>query len=382
MRPLKTLFFCLAVAAITYACQSDDPTPDSATIANTRDLPVPAFEDPGYFGRPSFPTDNPQTEAGVKLGRMLFYDRRLSADDRVSCASCHHQDKAFTDGRAVSTGIRGQQGLVSSMSLQNLVWSNRLFWDGRSTSLEDQALEAIENPIEMDLPIADMEQKLSALPEYESLFADAFGSNEITGKKVSQAIAQFVRTMVTKDSKFDKSKRGEATLTAQEKRGETLFYTHPEPGIVRGGNCGDCHLGSSTAGSNFDFDGFHNNGLDALPKDGLFATTGLAQDQGKFKAPTLRNIALTAPYMHDGRFTTLEEVLDHYNEHIQESPTLDPLIIEGRNGLRYQGDPILLGLTDQEKEDIIAFLHTLTDTKFTTNEAFANPFIEGPPPLR
>ncbi len=346
---------------------------------NTAYNPTPyPLNTPYYFGRTAeIPADNPTTVEGVELGRMLFYEKRLSGDNTQSCASCHKQSKAFADGRQFSVGIAGLEGTKNAMSLANLLWSSRFFWDGRSDSLEAQALIPIEDPIEMHETLENAVAKLQAAPEYPPRFFAAFGTDSVSAEHIGKALAQFQRTLISANSRYDQYLRGEYTPTPLELQGMTLFQTHPvaETGL-RGGNCGDCHLGPLTSGELRDFQGFHNNGLDpdAYLKPGLEAVTGNPFDRGKFKAPTLRNIALTAPYMHDGRFNTLEEVLEHYNEHVQFSQTLDPLIIEASNEIVVEGEPIKLHLTDREKEAILAFLHMLTDSSFIENEAFSNPF--------
>ena len=263
------------------------------------------------------------------------------------------------------------------MSLANLHWTSRFFWDGRSESLEDQALQPISDPTEMNLPIEEAVVRLQNDPDYPARFKAAFGTDQISADLVSKALAQFMRTLVSGNSRFDQWIKEEIVLTDIEQLGMELFFTHPEASIaLRGGNCGDCHLGFLTSGDRNDLLGFHNNGLDSDENldSGLEAVTGKSEDKGKFKAPTLRNIALTAPYMHDGRFNTLEEVLDHYNEHVESNATLDILILEASNEIITPGEPVKLHLTSQEKEAIIAFLHTLTDETFITDPAFSDPF--------
>lgn len=337
---------------------------------------VYTLDAPSYFGPFEVPEENITTHEGVRLGRALFYDTRLSGDNSMSCGSCHQQQFAFTDGKQFSTGITGTPGTFNAMSLQNLLWDSRFFWDGRSTSLEDQALQPIEDSIELHQSLEATVEKLSADPDYPCLFEDAFGDEEITAERIAKAIGQFERTLISKDSRFDKYLRNEGTLTTLELEGYQLFSTHPNPrNGIRGANCADCHLGPRTSGSNVNFQGFHNNGLDGVGelRSGLEQVTGDDQDYGKFKAPTLRNIALTAPYMHDGRFQTLEEVLDHYNEHIQYSETLDILITEASNNTERNPGEVNLGLTEEEKTALLAFLETLTDESFLTNPEFSDP---------
>lgn len=346
----------------------------------TSGTPLADFSAPFYFGLFELPSDNPLTREGVELGRMLFYDVRFSLDSTVSCATCHQQSKAFSDGRKLGMGINGQSTDRNTMSLVNVLWSSpRKFWDGRAKSLEEQAIHPIENPREMGLSIDQAIDRLSNIPGYREKFKDAFNTNEIKQEHIAKALAQFQRILISQDSKYDKFLKGEIQLTEIELRGMQSFFTHPDPSIhLRGSNCGDCHRNFLTNGFSNGFDGFANNGLDddANLENGLFEVTGNPADMGKFAVPSLRNIALTAPYMHDGRFNTLEEILDHYNNHIKESATLDVLIRDASNEVRQADDPIALKLTDQDKKDIIAFLLTLTDSIFITNENYSNPFID------
>ncbi|MCC5945051.1 MAG: cytochrome-c peroxidase [Bernardetiaceae bacterium] len=364
---------CLLLAMLFFSCQSagleEEPQPIE-TGAFELDLPT-------YMSNVRLPEDNPLTHEGVRLGRMLFYETALSSNNSISCGSCHQQQFAFADNKPHSPGVLGSSTGLNAMSLSNLIWTNHLNWNGSATSLEEQAFMPLTHPDEMNQPIAESVRKLEAKDLYPPLFQAAFGDDKITGERIAKALAQFQRTLLSTNSKYDQYLRGELALTERERNGMQLFFMHPEPRIgLRGGNCGDCHLGALLAGSRRGFDGFHNNGLDSDEnlKDGLKAITGMDYDKGKFRAPHLRNIALTAPYMHDGRFATLEQVLDHYNEHIQRSKTLDPLIIEASNEVIEDFDaPIKLHLTEQEKQDIILFLHTLTDSEFITNPAFSNP---------
>ncbi|MEO9484668.1 MAG: cytochrome c peroxidase [Ekhidna sp.] len=331
---------------------------------------------PFNFGFYDIPEDNPLTEEGVQLGRRLFYDKLLSKDQSISCASCHQQNLAFTDGKKLALGINGSQIPRNSMSIANLLWSNRFFWDGRAISLEDQALQPIENPAEMGLPIEEAVQRLRASSEYRALFFNTFGTHNLDKEHIAKALAQFQRTLISQDSRYDVFLTSGKGFTEQELHGLNLFFTHPDTKSgVRGANCFDCHRNILTDGFPSGFDGFRNNGLDNPNnlKDGLMKVTKSESDKGKMKVPTLRNIALTSPYMHDGRFETLEEVLSHYNEGVKESKTLDPLI---RNATNIEGihDEVKLGLTDQEIAAVIAFLKTLTDQKFIQNEDFSDPF--------
>jgi cytochrome c peroxidase len=339
--------------------------------------PLQGFDAPFVFGRFQVPADNPLAEEAVELGRRLFYDPRLSGNNAVSCSTCHLQRLAFTDGKPTSVGISGKALAFNSMSLANLMWGpRRFFWNGRVSTLEEQALVPIQHPDEMAQDLDDLVDELSQDETYRGLFKAAYGG--ISPRTVAAALATFQRTLISANSRYDKYLRGEVTLTAQEELGRKLFMAHPDTkASLRGANCIDCHSQFLTSGFNTRFDGFVNNGLDSeteLPA-GLQAVTGKPEHRGLFKVPTLRNIALTAPYMHDGRFGTLEEVLDHYNEGIRVSRTLSPLILEASNLDGAPNDRVSLNLTAEETAAVIAFLHTLTDEDFVTDERFSNPFL-------
>lgn len=317
------------------------------------------------------PTDNPLTVEGVELGRKLFYEVKLSGNGTQSCGSCHQQSRAFTDGQVRAIGAEGQPHRRNTMSLTNLLWEKTLNWDGAATSLEQQARLPIENPVEMHQLLADGVRKLQQTSLYPPLFQQAFGSSTITESNVLKALAQFERTLISANSRYDKYLRKEGSLTPTERAGAVLFNNHPGEvsGLfIRGGTCHHCHISENGLFSSPDF---FNNGLDLTFTDpGRGAVTGVATDRGKFRAPSLRNIAQTAPYMHDGRFQTLEQVLDHYNEHVQvNSPGVDPnvLLSNVTNGTQ-------LALTAQEKAQLIAFLKTLTDSTFLTDKRFSDPF--------
>ena len=324
---------------------------------------------PAYLGDvPDSPSDNTLTKNGVALGRMLFYEKILSRDSSLSCGSCHKQEFGFSDGLTFSTGIDDQIVDRNSMAISNALWQQFFFWDGRAATLEEQALKPIENSKEMDLDPLVAVARLQATSNYPGLFCEAFGSDSITTENLAKAISQFERTLVSTNSRYDRFKMGEETFTASEQLGEQLFYIHPEAGTTRGANCGDCHA------SFLQMDAlFHNNGLDENPSDkGLGKVTFDPNDFGKFKTPSLRNIELTGPYMHDGRFETLEEVLNHYNEHVKLGTTTDPLLLASNE----ENAAPELRLTDEEKTAIIDFLKTLTDNEFITTPAFSDPFEE------
>jgi cytochrome c peroxidase len=308
----------------------------------------------GLFDLPATP-DNPMTVEGVALGRRLFHDPILSGDSTQSCATCHLQASAFADPRRFSIGIDGSEGVRNAPALVNLAWSPDYFWAGRAASLEDQARGPVPNPIEMNLPWEEALSRLRAHAGYPGLFTAVFGTNEITQDQVVMAIAQFERTMLSQDSKWDLVARGEASFTEEETRGQILFFTER-------GDCFHCH------GSRLFTDlQYHDNGLDAVPTDlGREVVTGSTFDRGKFRSPTLRNIEVSAPYMHDGRFATLEEVIEHYSSGLQDSPNLDPLLRVPRPGGPQE-------FTAQEKADLLAFLRTLTDPVFLSNPEYGPP---------
>jgi cytochrome c peroxidase len=312
---------------------------------------------PPYFGnRTNTTDDNPLTVEGIDLGRRLFYEKRLSANNTISCGSCHRQTHAFADDRAFSLGFDRTPTRRNSMSLTNLLWVRHFFWDGRASSLEVQAITPMTDPHEMGQSLDSSAHKLAAIAGYAPLFSAAFGSDSITPDRIIKAITQFERTLISDNSPYDRYIRAEYTPTAAERRGLALFYSN--------GGCGSCHSGPKVFNETY-----HNNGLDSVPSDpGRSAITGMDYDRGRFRVVTLRNIALTAPYMHDGRFASLQEVIDHYSDHILPSPTLSPSLKDTAN------TPSRLRLTSGEKADLLAFLHMLTDSAFITDPRFSDPF--------
>ena len=312
------------------------------------------------------PDDNPATEQGVKLGRMLFYEPALSANNKMSCSTCHQQKLAFTDGKRFSEGADGQLQPRSTMALENLLWVRHFFWDGRVEGLEQQAGVPLTSEHEMGQSLTISAQKLEEKGMYKQLFVDAFGNDSITGEKIIKALAQFKRTLISANAAYDKYLRKEYAPTQSELRGIGLFFGEMEGGITKNAGCAHCHAGPKTFNELF-----HNNGLDSTFNDvGREKVTGQQIDKGRFRVVSLRNIALTAPYMHDGRFKTLAEVLDHYNDHIVSSLTLSPFLKTGPG----DGTPQMLGLSSQDKQDLLAFLNMLTDSTFITDKKFANPF--------
>jgi len=306
---------------------------------------------------PVIPTNNPQTVEGVALGKKLFFDTILSSDNTVSCASCHLPNAAFSDNAQFSSGVNGALGSRNSMPLFNLAWNydERFFWDGRIFSIEHQAAEPVVNTLEMNSVWLDVINKLNQDSIYPELFQQAFPSEAISKETVTKAIAQFERTLISANSKFDRYLLGQETLTASELNGFNVFMDE---------NRGDCfHCHGSDQNPLWTDNDFHNNGLDATFTDlGLAIFTGDPTDNGKFKTPSLRNLAFTAPYMHDGRFATLDEVINHYSEGLQDSPTIDPLMKKVDQGG--------VQLSTQDKADLKAFLLTLTDNSFINNPNF------------
>ncbi|MBP6826625.1 MAG: cytochrome-c peroxidase [Saprospiraceae bacterium] len=343
------------------ACDPKDPVETPATYDPTPyDLKV------GDFPTPDLPADNKLTVAGVQLGRMLFYEKMLSKDGSQACADCHQQKDAFSDIRQFSIGVEGLPGKRQAMAVMNLAWHrNGLFWDGRAPKIRDQALKPIQDPLEMNETLPNVVAKLAADKKYTDQFIRAFGDATVTSERVSLALEQFMLTMVSNNAKYDQVLRGQATLTDSEKRGKDLFFSEFDPfGSEKGAECFHCH-----AGHNFTNDEFMNNGLDTdagLTDEGRKKVTTDPADRGKFKVPSLRNIALTPPYMHDGRFATLEDVIDHYDHGVKTSATVDIL-------LQYNLQPGGLQLTVQDKADLVAFLKTLTDTDFLANAAYGKP---------
>ena len=299
------------------------------------------FRVPTGFPIPQVPIDNPLTEEGVALGKRLFHETRLSRDNSISCASCHDPAKAFTDSpRRYSLGVDHQVGGRNAMPLFNLAWKKRFFWDGRASSLREQVLMPIQDKREMCESLINVVAKLTG---YETDFERAFGSREINPDRIARALEQFVLTLTSSDSRFDRALKREAELTDEEERGFELFMTEYDPrrGLT-GADCFHCHGGP-------------------LFSDFRFLDNGLAA--GQFAVPSLRNVARTGPYMHDGRFKTLEEVVEHYSTGVKRSPTLDPNLAKHPDG----GVP----LSPDDKRALVAFLITLTDSRFYQEQATA-----------
>ncbi|HYF03822.1 MAG TPA: cytochrome c peroxidase [Patescibacteria group bacterium] len=347
MRVFKSIFFkrnpawLFAAACIGLAACTDTTGPDK---------PKPVVEIPHGFPPIETPGDNPITEAKFQLGRYLFYDTRLSADNSVSCASCHKQEAAFADaGKMVSRGVGNEAGFRNSPGLSNSAYVSPLFWDGRAHTIEAQALAAMMSPAEMYADTTAITARLKADENYQTRFKNVFKSEPNTGDAV-KAIATFVRALVSGESRFDTFKKGNTSVFSEsEKRGHDLFFSERT-------RCGSCH-----EGFNFTDNKFHSVGLHTHYADrGRYDVTKLGVDIGRFKTPSLRNVGLTAPYMNDGLLPTLESVVRHYNMGGKPFINKDTLI-----------QP--LNLTAQEQADLVAFLKTLTDENFVKNPRFKKP---------
>ncbi len=318
------------------------------------------------------PNDNMISNEGATLGRVLFYDKNLSANGTVACASCHKQEKGFSDDATLSVGFEGGLTRRHSMTLINSRYyqRGRFFWDERASTLEEQVLEPFQDPIEMGMTL---EQVVSAVQEqdfYPPLFEDAFGSQDINSDRISRALSQFVRSIVSHSSKYDEGRAlsnspgaNFSNFTNEENLGKSLFFQTISNG---GGACFGCHTTEAFVSAN---PGPQNNGLDLVTTDlGAGAVFNNPIFEGRFKTTSLRNIELTAPYMHDGRFATLEEVVEHYNSGIKAHPTLSPALMDDN------GNPVQLNFTNSEKAALVAFLKTLTDHSLSSEEKWSDPF--------
>lgn len=391
---MKVLKFCFAALLLVsiVSCSSNEEYTDIVTdpvgddnggdgngdVTGVLNLPATPFnyagvQLPGYFlnndliREDNTPNNNPVTNDGATLGRVLFYDKKMSANNTVSCASCHQQENGFSDSAMFSVGFDGGLTGRNSMGLANARYyqNGRFFWDERANTLEDQVLMPIQDHVEMGMTLADLEVKLGAEEYYDELFTNAFGDDTVTSNRISLALAQFIRSMVSYESKYDAGLAltnnpgaNFPNFTQSENLGKNLFFSNRT-------RCSDCHDTNVFVG-----DQARNNGLDAVFTDlGVGGVTGNANDTGEFKVPSLRNIELTGPYMHDGRFSTLAQVIQHYNNGVQNSQFLDNRLRQG-NGVRR------LNLNPQESQALIDFLLTLTDNNFIADEKFSDPFSD------
>jgi cytochrome c peroxidase len=362
MRPLRPVAWAILCTGLATASLGGCGAENRGETAPT----LVAWQDPEGFPPMHIPHDNPLTVEGIELGRRLFFDPILSADSTVSCASCHHPEHFFTDGKKQSEGIGGAKSKRNALSLVNVgYYYTGLFWDGRAASLEDQAFHPVRDPLEMGLDWNVAEQRLQQSPIYQKLFKKAFSlrsPEQIDSTLAAKALAQFERTLVSSHSRFDSVMQGLAHFTPQEKRGWTIFFD-ASPHLPAA-ECSHCHVDPL-----FSDLSYQNNGVQAPGPTGSFSDSGRAVftknqfDQGKFRVPTLRNIFYTAPYMHDGRMETLDEVLDHY-------------VSGGHAAINLSPNVRRLNLGHRDREDLKAFLQTLTDTRFLQITDFKSPGIK------
>jgi cytochrome c peroxidase len=344
---MKSKLVILAVSSLIYlgvACSRD----------NSREIkPEELFTVPANFPKPVYNfAKNPLTKEGVELGKTLFFDGNLSRDGTISCAECHSQPSAFTHhGHDLSHGIDNKIGIRNSMPIQNMAFQKEFFWDGGVFDLDLFPIAPIENPVEMDEKLGNVLEKLRKQEKYTTLFQKAYGSKDITTERFLKALSQFMLTLVSANSRYDKYVRKETggTLTTEELEGLEIFKQ----------KCASCHSGEL-----FTDLSYRNNGLPVYNKEdtGRQRISQADDDSYKFKVPSLRNVAVTFPYMHDGRFYSLDAVLNHYSEGVINSKTLDDLL--------KNGETPGIALNKDEKTKLIAFLKTLTDEEFLKNKKF------------
>lgn len=345
----------LSIIGFTFRAEAEglgDPVlPDEPYNYANIELPIQLA-----FVIDNIPADNPITDEGATLGRVLFFDKRLSANDTIACATCHLQEDAFSDPRQFSVGFEGGVTRRNSMGLSNVRFfaTNLFFWDTRTHSLEELALQPIQDELEMGSTFPELLNELAATSFYPDLFADAFGDPAITEDRIAKSIAQFLRSIVSYRSKYDQGFPDFNNFTALEEQGRVLFEATP------GVRCNICHVPAAHVLLDA-----RNNGLDLVYEDnGLGEITGDPLDDGKFKPPTLRNVGLTAPYMHDGRFKRLEDVIEHYSSGVQNHPNRDVFVPAG--GFNF---------TQQQKDALVAFLHTLSDAEMVNDVRWSDPFV-------
>lgn len=355
-------------------CKDEPKTPSTPTTSNATPAPL---ERPVGFPSLKIPADNPQTVEGIELGRHLFYDKKLSADLTMSCASCHDQFRAFGDINPVSEGVDGKVGRRQAMVLFNLAFQEDFFWDGRVKTLEEQSLHPIKDPLELNTDLPTVIGRLEADPDYPDMFKAAFGDKKVTAERIGKAIAQFERTMISANSEFDRVKRlsgdistpfdENSNATGSKNRGFEIFSTER-------GDCFHCHsvdIDGAFMGGGFGADGvFLNNGLkdDYTGDEGRKEVTGVPSDWGRFKVPSVRNVTFSGPFMHDGSIASLDSVIRFYNFGGFLTPYTDP-------NMKFAGSAAgTRNFTDDEIEDLKAFLETLTDYEFLEDPRFASPF--------
>lgn len=347
MKRTKIYIILAFSATLLYAACRPDPSFDVKTVVDGDNI---SFTVPQGWPMPVYNfEDNTLTNAGFQLGRKLFYDNRLSRDNSTSCGSCHQAGAAFAHAEHdISHGVDGKVGTRNSPPIFNMNWHTSYFWDGGVNHLESQPINPIQNPVEMDETVPGIIAKIKDDADYKAKFKAAWGDETMNSQRIFKSLAQFMGAMVSANSKYDKYTRGETTLTAAEMNGLNIYNTH----------CATCH--TAPLFTSFDI---VNNGL--KPNDfndsGRAVITKRAEDLYKFKIPSLRNLQYTAPYMHDGRFNTLNQVLNHYAKTVYVSPTLDARLVNG------------IQLTDAEKTDLLAFLSTLNDESFIRDTRFYEP---------
>lgn len=393
MPDMKRYYSFLLISFITLvACNKSDETVVTPTTSTSGDnplisaalnLPATPFDYvnsglPAFFfqnagggaptsvnGIDNTPVGNPITNHGATLGRVLFYDKNLSVNKTISCASCHNPAFGFSDTAVLSNGFAGGKTGRHSMSLINAKFyqRGRFFWDERAATLEDQVLMPFQDPVEMGMTLALIAQRVREQPYYAPLINNAFGDTAVNTNRIARALAQFVRSIVSSNSKYDIGRAQVnnpvadfPNFSAEENQGKRIFITPVQNG---GAGCFGCHTTEAFVAA---VPGPRNNGLD------LNTSNDNGAGSGAFKTHTLRNIALTAPYMHDGRFKTLEEVVEHYNSGIKAHPNLDNVLKQPN------GQPLKLNLTAAEKASLVAFMRTLTDATIATNTKWTNPF--------
>lgn len=367
MKKLLVISACIATVSILYSCHKEQ-----TTTSNTGEVYIDIPAKPHVYYADSNVVFADSLNRIATLGRVLFYDTRLSVNNAISCGSCHKQAAAFADQVALSVGFEGRLTSRNSMAISSPGFflkrltilggsHSEFFWDGRERNLNNLALRPLTNHVEMGVEDSlDLITKLERMPYYSNLFANAYKDSKITTWRISDAIGTFMNAIVTDGSRVDLFNTGEATaLSAQELYGKSLFDTKY--------NCSGCHNGGSYAGG-----GFMDIGLDAKYTDvGRSDVTKEPSDIGRFKVPNLHNVALTGPYMHDGRYKTLSEVLDHYSHNIKKSPNLDSRL---KMGGEMGTEPLQMAISDDEKAAIIAFLNAFTDYKLVTDPKFSDPF--------
>ena len=397
--PMKINFVYTLLAFLIVSCAFEDDNLENTITLEDLNLPegyynYEAIEIPSFYYSNDFesaqdfqqaamdldnmPTENPITNAGATLGRVLFYDENLSSNGRVSCASCHQPNEGFSDDSRTSRGVDGQTDR-HSMSLANARFysTGKFFWDERASSLEEQVLMPFTDETEMGLTLTELVDLVDSQNYYADLFEDAYGASQVSSEGISNALAQFIRSMVSVTSPYDIA-RAEVNnaledfpaFTNQENMGKRLFFQ--ERTLTNGNqvSCAACHVSEAFVGSNPLLASNNtvatHSGLEDDDDLGVGEVTGSVEDHGKFKVPSLKNIALTAPYMHDGRFDNLEEVINHYSNGINDHQNS---ILVNANGEVGQ-----FRFSDQERAALISFLETLTDTEMLTDEKYSNPF--------